>query len=170
MKAKKKNKSTGNENKIISKYDWIEGFLLLVVALCLTLPRYFVSIPPFVISAGTGLLCFLPLYYILTYKNYSLWNSDSSTGFPLLMFLWSFLFKCFVLLTFVLSFSEIHWVGNISTRSSMVSVLFIVNRLIMIPYFIVCMYKKAYKEAGIAFVYDLYYQLLGPALTFYVFH
>ena len=40
----------------------------------------------------------------------------------------------------------------------------------MIPYFIVCMYKKAYKEAGIAFVYDLYYQLLGPALTFYVFH
>ena len=137
MKTTKKYKSAGNENKIISKYDWIEGFLLLVVALCFTLPRYFVSIPPFVINIGTGLLCFLPLYYILTYKNYSLWNSDSSTGFPLLMFLWSFLFKCFVLLTFVLSFSEIHWVGNISTRSSMVSVLFIVNRLIMIPYFIV---------------------------------
>ena len=170
MKTTKKYKSSRNENKIITKYDWIEGFLLLLVALCFTLPQYFVSMPPFVLVVGTALLCFLPLYYILTYRNYSLWYSDSSSGFPLLMFLWSFLFKCFVLLTFFLSFSEIHWAGNISTRSPMVNVLFIVNRLIMIPYFIVCMYKKAYKEAGIAFVYDLYYQLLGPALTFYVFH
>lgn len=157
-------------NNKITKYDWIEVFLLLVAALCFTLPQYIASIPVFLIIFGSVLLCILPLYYIFTYKNYSLWHKDATASFPLLMYLWSFIFKCLVLMTFALSFYEVHWVGDISTRGSVVRILFLADRLLIIPYFIVCMYKRAYKEAGIAFVYDLYYQLLGPALTFYMFH
>ena len=155
--------------KWITKFDWIEAILLLLMALCFTLPRYF-NIPPFVLLVGTAILCLMPVYYILTFRNYSFQQSDSSAGFPTLMFIWSIVFKCLVLATFVLSFSEVHWVGDISDRSSIMNILYIVNRLIMIPYFVICLYKKAYKEAGVAFVYDLYYQLLGPALTFFAFH
>lgn len=157
-------------NNRITIYDWIEVILLLLLALCFSLPLYFNSMPHFVLVIGTVLLCFLPIYYILTFRNYSLWQSDTFVGVPLLMYLWNFSFKCLVLVTFVLSFSEAHWIGDISTRSSIVSVLFLVDRGVMIPYFIVCIHKKAYKEAGVVFIYDLYYQLIGPALTFFVFH
>lgn len=154
--------------KWVTKYDWIEVALLLLMALCFTLPRYF-DTTSFILVMGTVLLCFLPIYYLLTFRNYSL-QQNPSDKFPVLMYLWSFVFKCLVLATFALSFSEAHWVGDIADRSSMVSILFLVDRLIMIPYFIVCLYKKAYKEVGVAVVYDLYYQFLGPALTFFVFH
>ena len=142
----------------------------MLVALCFTLPQYFELIHPFVLVVGTLLMCFMPVYYILTYKYYSLWQPNSSSGIPLLLYLWSFLFKCLVLVTFALSFLEISWVGIVSTRSTILRVLFVVDRVIIIPYCIVCLYKKAYKEACIAFIYDLYYQLLGPALTFFMYH
>lgn len=154
----------------VTKYDWIEGGLLLLVALCFTLSQYFELMHPSVLMVGTLLMCVLPVYYILTYKYYSLWQSNSSYGFSLLLYLWSFLFKCLVLVTFALSFIEISWVGIISTRSAILQILFVVDRLIIIPYIIVCLYKRAYKEACIAFIYDLYYQLLGPALTFFMYH
>lgn len=154
----------------VTKYDWIEAGLLLLLALCFSLPLYLADTPPFVLVLGTVCLCALPLYYIGTCKNYSIYATNASSKFPLAMYLWSFLFKVLVLATFVLSFYEIHWVGDVASRSAIVQILFIINRLIMIPYFVVCICRKAYKEACVAFVYDLYYQFLGPALTFVMYH
>lgn len=155
--------------KWITKYDWIEAFLLLLMALCFTLPQYS-DTAFFALIIGDVILCILPLYYILTFRNYSFQQSNLSSKFPVLMYFWNFVFKSLVLATFTLSFYEIHWVGNIADRSSVINILFLVNRLIMIPYFIVCLYKKAYKEVGVVVVYDFYYQFLGPALTFFAFH
>lgn len=157
-------------NNKVTKYDWIELSLLLLVALCFSLPPYVESAPPFVLIIGALLYCVLPLYYILTYKKYSLRDAGLSSRFVLVMYLVNFLYKNLVLLTFVLSFTERGWVGLVTDRSMVVNILFIVNRLIMIPYFIICLRKKAYKEAGVAFVYDAYYQFLAPVLTFFMFH
>ena len=164
-----KHSANSTMKKWITKVDLIEAILLLLVAVCFSIPQYW-NIPPYVLLFGTALLSFMPLFFILTYKNYGIIQLNPTRGFLWLMYIWSFVFKCLAITTFVLSFSEMNWVGDIANRSTVMSILYVINRLLMIPYFIICLYKKAFKEALVCFIYDLYYQLLGPALTFFVFH
>lgn len=155
--------------KCITRIDLIEAILLLLLAVCFSMPQY-LNIPPFVLLFGTALYCFMPIFFILTYKNYSIRLLNPTRGFLWLMYIWCFAFKCLAITTFVLSFSEMNWVGDISNRSTTMCILFVMNRILMIPYLIICLSKKAFKEAGVCIVYDLYYQLLAPALTFFEFH